>query len=500
MGARAIISRPVGLAIIGALVCARSAAILLWSDVYFDADQAVMGLMAKHIAEGRAFPVMQYGQQYVLVIEAWLAAPLMLVSDHSPALLRVVPVAFNVVTAVLLYGMLSLRTGLLGPFLALVATLPVAMPSLNASDELSAALGMNIEPLFFSLLLWLLRERPVALGVVAAIGIKNREFVLYAVAALLFIDFLRDRTAAFWRPRLAALVAFGLTWSLIGWGQQLGSPLGPGTGGMHDAAGGNLSVATGALCIVPAEMPGDIRTVATELLPLQFGVRSVRWAQSGNPGVSPPDASWLWLPLVAMFAFGVFRGLWRAWRHGPSALTWLGLYLVMIGLQAVVVYALTRCGHASFFTMRYTLLSLFIPAGALVLAFEREGSVSVRAFVGSVAAVWFGVCALGHVAILRGFVASPPVGSYRVLAEYLDQHDIRFIRSDYWTGYHVAFLTSERVRALTGFDRVQEHVLAVKANMDDSVEIRRLTDAPCEGAIVAKAFYVCDRPRRGGGE
>ena len=62
---------------------------------------------------------------------------------------------------------------------------------------------MNIEPLFFSLALWLLRERPVALGVAAAVGIKNREFVLYAVAALLFLDLVRNRSAALWRPRIA---------------------------------------------------------------------------------------------------------------------------------------------------------------------------------------------------------------------------------------------------------------------------------------------------------
>ena len=34
--------------------------------VRFDADQAIVGLMAKHISEGRAFPVFFYGQSYLL--------------------------------------------------------------------------------------------------------------------------------------------------------------------------------------------------------------------------------------------------------------------------------------------------------------------------------------------------------------------------------------------------------------------------------------------------
>ena len=95
MTSRVIISRPVGLALVVAAVLARSAMPLYWGDVHFNADHATTGLMAKHIAEGRAFPVMQYGAQYVLVLEAWLTAPLTLVADNSPSLLAVVPVVFN---------------------------------------------------------------------------------------------------------------------------------------------------------------------------------------------------------------------------------------------------------------------------------------------------------------------------------------------------------------------------------------------------------------------
>src|SRR5690606_659053 len=143
-----------------------------------------------------------------------------------------------------------------------------------------------------------------------------------------------------------------------------------------------------------------------------------------------------WVPLVAVLAFGVGRGVWRACREGPSAATWLGLFLVMVGAQAVLVYALTRCGNASFFTTRYMLLSVFIPACALVLALERERRVLARGAVIGSCAAWFGVVAAGHVAVLRGFIAEPPVGSYRQLADYLVAHDISYIEADYWIGYH----------------------------------------------------------------
>ena len=56
------------------LIVFRSAIFVFWPQSYFDSDQAIFGLMAKHIAEGRAFPLFMYGQTYMLAAEAWLAA------------------------------------------------------------------------------------------------------------------------------------------------------------------------------------------------------------------------------------------------------------------------------------------------------------------------------------------------------------------------------------------------------------------------------------------
>ena len=63
------------MAVLAALVLARSAVFVFAAGSQFDADQAVTGLMAKHLAELRAFPVFWYGQTYMLGVEAWLAPP-----------------------------------------------------------------------------------------------------------------------------------------------------------------------------------------------------------------------------------------------------------------------------------------------------------------------------------------------------------------------------------------------------------------------------------------
>ena len=67
--------RRLAAALVVCVVLFRSGVFVLWPQAHFDADSAVTGLMALHISEGRAFPVFWYGQSYMLVVEAWLAAP-----------------------------------------------------------------------------------------------------------------------------------------------------------------------------------------------------------------------------------------------------------------------------------------------------------------------------------------------------------------------------------------------------------------------------------------
>src|SRR5947208_7119398 len=89
-------------AVVVALVVARSAVFVFAGESHFDSDQAVTGLMAKHLSEGRAFPIFWYGQTYMLGVEAWLAAPLMLFLGASVTALKLPLLAINIAIAWLL--------------------------------------------------------------------------------------------------------------------------------------------------------------------------------------------------------------------------------------------------------------------------------------------------------------------------------------------------------------------------------------------------------------
>jgi 4-amino-4-deoxy-L-arabinose transferase-like glycosyltransferase len=71
-------------------------------DIYL-ADEGIVGLMAKHIGEGREAPVFFYGQHYLGALEAYLAALSFGLFGIGKTTLRLVPAAFSLSLAVLVY-------------------------------------------------------------------------------------------------------------------------------------------------------------------------------------------------------------------------------------------------------------------------------------------------------------------------------------------------------------------------------------------------------------
>ena len=84
------------LLVAASLVVARTWPYAWWGTLAFDGDQAVVGLMAKHVAELRAFPVYQYALSYVVMVTAWITAPFMWVLGATPFALKLPLVLMNV--------------------------------------------------------------------------------------------------------------------------------------------------------------------------------------------------------------------------------------------------------------------------------------------------------------------------------------------------------------------------------------------------------------------
>src|SRR5262245_31707648 len=84
------------LTVAGLLLCALvpRLILLLVTDFNIDSDEAIVGLMAKHFAEGRPWTVFYYGQDYMGSLEAMVAAGVFSVFGPSNAALKCVPLFF----------------------------------------------------------------------------------------------------------------------------------------------------------------------------------------------------------------------------------------------------------------------------------------------------------------------------------------------------------------------------------------------------------------------
>ena len=160
--------RELALAIVAAvlLVAVRSFVPLAYEQVYFDSDQAVVGLMAKHLSELRDFPLFFYGQNYMLGVQAWIAAPFVWLGGATVTMIRLPLLIINATVPSLLILMI-VRLGV-RPALAFVAALPLIVTTPVMSMALYATLGASVEPFLYVLALWWLRRRPLAFGACCA--------------------------------------------------------------------------------------------------------------------------------------------------------------------------------------------------------------------------------------------------------------------------------------------------------------------------------------------
>ena len=132
--------RWVAAAVLVLVVVLRSIVFVFWEQSFFDSDQAITGLMAKHLIEGRAFPVFFYGQNHMLGVDAYLAAPVFAVAGVSVTTLKLPLLVLNIGVALLLLRTLERDVGL-RPYLALVPVLFFALPSPAAASEMLAPYG-----------------------------------------------------------------------------------------------------------------------------------------------------------------------------------------------------------------------------------------------------------------------------------------------------------------------------------------------------------------------
>jgi hypothetical protein len=475
-----------------ALVLLRSAVFLLWPESYFDSDQAIVGLMAKHLAELRAFPVFLYGQTYMLGVEAWLAAPLFAIFGASAVVLKLPLLAMNLIIAVLLVRTFEREMGL-PAWAASLASLPFVLPAPGTAAVFLDASGGSLEPLFYVLLIWVTRRRPLWCGLVFGIGFLNREFTVYGLAALLCLEavdrrlFTREGLLRF--ARIAGVAA--VVWVAVQGLKAVSSGSGPGTTVADTfTRSNNLVELAGRTCISPVKAAAGAGRLFSVHWPAILGTGVLPLAAfSIESRVSQGLARSSWLPAAIVLLAAA--GIWLAPRAAPGVdPPRFAHYLVLAAVFSVAGYLAGRCGEVSFYSMRYDMLSVLGMAGLAGWFLSVRAAKPLRAAWLAAFAAWLTILAAPHVRFAAEYVTNRPVPAKRALIDVLEAQGIRYGTADYWLAYYIDFMTDERmIFASDAPQRILLYNSLVAAHAGEAV---RLSRRRCDGGVaLSPGVYRC---------
>jgi hypothetical protein len=466
------------------LVLARSWVYLAYPHASFDSDQAVVGLMAKHLSEGRAFPLYLYGYNYMLAVEAWIAVPYFWIAGPTVPALRASIVGTNLAVVTLLIVGLQ-RWGGLRPLGGLLAATFFAFAPPDTTANLIDAGGGNIEPFLWVLALWFVRARPVWFGALLGAGVLNREFTAYAVPVLLagqvWSGAVRKRET--WRGWLVSAAAFAVVWLAVLAGRPLADLAGPGTRG-RDVGWQTSTVdnISHRIRIDIAAMPGGAWTLLARDVPALVGGRPI------ETNLARQGRHWVrWMLAVAAVAFVArlaWLGVGRRVSLNRAAMGW---YVLGVGLMAVIGYALTR--PVDVVTGRYLLLAIFLPVGAAAVWLALEPSHHVRHAVAAVVMAWAVASGVDNWRQYARYASGQIPDPMLEIIAALDARGVAVAKAQYWRAYKLTFMTQERIKvASSDIVRIEEYQRLAEHEGERLVRLER---QPCPGGTFVGGLYIC---------
>jgi hypothetical protein len=487
-GSRAALAACTGAAV--ALVVLRALVPWLFEQI-FDSDQAIVGLMAKHLSEFRSFPLFFYGQNYMLGVQAWMAAPFFWAGGATVTMLRTPLLVINAVVAALLVREIAGRG--VRPAFALIAALPFAAATPLVANELMFTLGASVEPFLYVLGLWALRNRPLAFGALACFGILHREFTVFALPAFAVAGWREWRA---WRATGLAKAACGFAaiWLTVAALKLQSNIYGP-AGGARVTGSLVLQFETVLKRLSFAWEPylGRLGDVLTTGVPEMFGAGPVPLSRFGINSTLSQGRNAAALLLAAAAAVALARLAWLAWtrERQPAGDSRLFLYLGLVAVQTALAYGLggglpvgAPIVHA------YVLLVTLLPVAVFARYFQRETARRWRQVVGLLVVLWAASGVWDHLRLLREYLVEPPPSQHRVMADYLRSKHVRYGRASYWDAYVITFLAQERT-ILTPNEvvRISAYKALVDANGATAVTLVR---QPCSSGTRVAAWCVID--------
>ena len=445
------------LGLIFALVIALTLkAVLLAFDVFpFNADEAVVALMARHILQG-ARPVFFYGQSYLGSLDAWLIAFAFLIFGQTVLAIRIVQTVLYVGTIITTY-LLGLK--IFDKWVAACAALLLAIPTVLTTLYTTATLGGYGEVLLIGniLLLWTLRlvERiktdavsktasvwrngllgmPVEwffFGLLAGVGFWGFGFLgIYfpPIAIAILYHYFKSRKII----SVISLISFAFTGFVIGsfpWWQA--TLFGAET--ISELGGSHLPEMTFGALSGPA-----LRFV--NLIILGFPVII---------GMRPPwSVKWLALPLAPLAMIVILGAM--VWAVKTSRSDWRRALLLGVSFTLMIAFVVTQFGldpSGRYFLPLATPLALF--TADLLKRVKQEQRRAALGLLGALLIfnLWGNVeSAASPPFITTQFdsIAQVDQRTMPQLIQFLSEQGERRGYTNYWVEFPLAFLSREEL-------------------------------------------------------
>jgi len=467
---------------------------LLANNFSIDADEAIVGLMAKHIMEGRDLPVFYYGQHYMGSLEPLLIALLSVFTGLSNISVKLVPLVFSLSLIVLIY---FLTVEVASRYTARLAALFFAVPPVPLLVWGLKARGGFVELIFLGALALLLtcyflKKDRASLRLIASIGFvlglgwwTNYQVIYFMIPIGIFVSvYLLNQV------KNASLSLSGALQHIV-------------TGSVCFIAGGapfwiynfrNNFVSFEMFgSSAPTAMLDNLIGFLSIALPVLLGGRTF-WEMDEYFSGSALLVWLIYLPLFAL-CFWSRRGHLLRWFNPAQSPESRFLLIALFFIVTVSVFVASSYGYLVQ-APRY-LLPLYI---ALII-FSAESISYLKQRLPIVSGVFLiSILAFNLTSTYSEGRHLPPnlvfqedrvSHEHRGLIEWLKKENYRIVRTNYWIGNLLAFYSNEKVKYIpfqVPYDvRITDYKLEA-ADLDD--RLLPLVLVPSQAVEVRRALKV----------
>jgi hypothetical protein len=481
-------------AAIAAAAIAARLPFLLRADRFFDADEAVEGLMARHVLAGE-HPLFLWGQRYKGVPEVYLTAAVFRTSGSSVVALKVVTlacfVAFLWLNFRLLERVCSRGVAWIATAFFILGPPSLVLWTLSGSAEIVMTLVAGAG-LLLALDSWeraephatrVRRSASVAAATALGAGLWIQSYVLYYVVSLaitaaivtpgsreILAERVRARVPPWLRAILIALAAVAVLYVALGLVAFFTAGIDTTIAGIHVTAThpqkmwwiAGAAAAAAAGLVAAAIFRGQLLTPALGFL---VGYLPALIGRIGNTGLGAPVSrlDFAMLRTALPDITGVMLPMLFGWRDPAARPTvFPALALVILVVAAMSYWQAWRGRVTPFFhVLPPTAAVMFLISGSYIDAQSYRYLMPMYAALPVVYAI--GIVGFWRVSRVAGsallvvslaiFAAqqidwyvrlTPDVESQRTIA-CLDAAGVHTARAGYWQSYKLTFLTAERV-------------------------------------------------------